>query len=207
MSGALAGKYGGVFTSTASQHGGQETTILSFLSHYAHHGINFVPLGPTPEVGTIDEVIGGGPWGAGAIAGGHGQRAVTVKELAIARAQGVNFGKTINKPMLRMQSWWARIRSRHSTESGPNCTTQSSRGRRVSGHAQHGLHLVCPPVAESASARSGDGDVDSERGDDAATAVDDDENGHQDDDMLEGGTANDRGKTRPSTLMQMVDWE
>ncbi|KAJ1557223.1 hypothetical protein HK405_000507, partial [Cladochytrium tenue] len=97
MAGALAGKYGGVFTSTATQHGGQETTILSFLSHYAHHGINFVPLGPTPEIGNIDEVLGGGPWGAGVIAGGQGQRQASAKELSIARAQGVNFGKTINK--------------------------------------------------------------------------------------------------------------
>ncbi|KAJ1557012.1 hypothetical protein HK405_001109, partial [Cladochytrium tenue] len=96
--GALVGKYGAVFTSTGTQHGGQETTILTFLPHYVHHGINFVPLGYTAsDVNNIEEVLGGGPWGAGVVTGGQGQRQASEKELAVAKHQGVHFAKTLNK--------------------------------------------------------------------------------------------------------------
>ncbi|KAI9340471.1 NAD(P)H:quinone oxidoreductase, type IV [Obelidium mucronatum] len=96
--GALAGKYGGCFTSTATQHGGQETTITSFLSHYAHHGIIYVPIGfAAPSVNGVDEVFGGGPWGAGAIANGDGSRQVSAKEKETAVYQGTSFAKIIKK--------------------------------------------------------------------------------------------------------------
>ncbi|KAI9355125.1 flavoprotein-like protein [Zopfochytrium polystomum] len=96
--GALVGKYGAVFTSTATQHGGQETTILTFLTHFAHHGINYVPIGfAAPQVSVLDEVSGGSPWGAGVVTGSQGQRQASANELAIARFQGVHFAKTLNK--------------------------------------------------------------------------------------------------------------
>ncbi|KAJ3072527.1 hypothetical protein HDU98_003413 [Podochytrium sp. JEL0797] len=98
QSGALAGKYGGCFTSTATQHGGQETTIASFISHYVHHGILFVPVGyATPSISGTDEVFGGGPWGAAAISKSDGSRQVSAREKETARFQGTSFAKIIKK--------------------------------------------------------------------------------------------------------------
>ncbi|KAJ3233789.1 hypothetical protein HDU78_006225 [Chytriomyces hyalinus] len=95
---ALAGKYGGVFTSTGTQHGGQEITISSFISHYVHHGVLFVPLGyGTPLISGVDEVFGGGPWGAGTLSDGNGSRQVSQREKDIAKYQGESFAKTIKK--------------------------------------------------------------------------------------------------------------
>ncbi|KAI9098742.1 flavoprotein-like protein [Phlyctochytrium arcticum] len=96
--GALVGKYAGCFTSTASQHGGQETTIMTFIPHLVHHGIIFVPLGYQSKV-LFDnsEVIGGSPWGAGTIANGDGSRQPSAKELEIANTQGKTFGATVLK--------------------------------------------------------------------------------------------------------------
>ncbi|KAJ3119286.1 hypothetical protein HK100_000384 [Physocladia obscura] len=92
------GKFGGVFTSTGSQHGGQETTIQNFISHYVHHGINFVPVGFThPNLQDNSELIGGSPWGAATIAGGDGSRQVSEKEKEIAKHQGAQFAKLLNK--------------------------------------------------------------------------------------------------------------
>ncbi|RKO88679.1 NAD(P)H:quinone oxidoreductase, type IV [Blyttiomyces helicus] len=96
--GALVGKYAGVFTSTGGQHGGMETTIFTFLPHLAHHGIIYVPLGyQAPELHDQSEIIGGSPWGAGTIAGGDGSRKVSEKEIQIALTQGRTFAKTILK--------------------------------------------------------------------------------------------------------------
>jgi NAD(P)H dehydrogenase (quinone) len=69
--GALHGKYAGVFVSTATPGGGQETTVLSTISTLTHHGINFVPLGyknTFPSFANLSEVHGGGPFGAGTFA-------------------------------------------------------------------------------------------------------------------------------------------
>ncbi|KAJ3285736.1 hypothetical protein HDU79_007102 [Rhizoclosmatium sp. JEL0117] len=96
--GALAGKFGGAFTSTATQHGGQETNIFSFLPNYVHHGIIFVPLGFGPKgISGVDEVTGGTPWGASAIADSNGSRAVTDREKQIAKEQGIAFAKTLKR--------------------------------------------------------------------------------------------------------------
>ncbi|KAJ1550649.1 hypothetical protein HK096_005756 [Nowakowskiella sp. JEL0078] len=96
--GALVGKYGGIFTSTATQHGGQETTPFTFITHYAHHGINFVPIGfSTPLLFDNSEVLGGSPWGAGTIANGDGSRQPHEKELAIAEHQGKHFTNIVIK--------------------------------------------------------------------------------------------------------------
>ncbi|RKO88678.1 flavo protein-like protein [Blyttiomyces helicus] len=102
--GALVGKYAGVFTSTGGQHGGMETTIFTFLPHLAHHGIIYVPLGyQAPELHDQSEIIGGSPWGAGAIAGGDGSRKVSEKEIQIALTQGRTFSKTVLKA--HQQGW------------------------------------------------------------------------------------------------------
>ncbi|KAJ3133943.1 hypothetical protein HK100_004013 [Physocladia obscura] len=96
--GALAGKFGRVLTSTGLQQGGQETIIQNFISHYVHHGINFVPVGFIhPNLQDNLELIGGSPWGATTIVGGNGPRQVSEKEKEIAKHQGARFAKLLNK--------------------------------------------------------------------------------------------------------------
>jgi NAD(P)H dehydrogenase (quinone) len=87
--GALVGKVGSVFTSSATQHGGQESTILSFHTTLLHQGMVIVGL-PYSFSGQmrIDEITGGSPYGAATIAGGKGERMPSENELAAARYQG-----------------------------------------------------------------------------------------------------------------------
>jgi NAD(P)H dehydrogenase (quinone) len=87
--GALVGKVGSVFTSSATQHGGQESTILSFHISLLHHGFVIVGL-PYAFQGQmrIDEITGGSPYGASTIAGGSGERMPSGNELDAARFQG-----------------------------------------------------------------------------------------------------------------------
>jgi NAD(P)H dehydrogenase (quinone) len=89
MKGALVGKAGGVFTSTATQHGGQETTLISFHITLLHQGMVIVGV-PYSEKGLMrmDEISGGTPYGASTIAGGDGSRQPSESELTIARFQG-----------------------------------------------------------------------------------------------------------------------
>ncbi len=87
--GALVGKVGSVFTSTATQHGGQESTILSTHITLLHHGMIIVGLPYSFQGQTrIDEVTGGSPYGASTIAGGRGERMPSENELEAARYQG-----------------------------------------------------------------------------------------------------------------------
>src|SRR5512135_2128341 len=89
LSGALVGKVGSVFTSTGTQHGGQETTITSFHSTLLHHGMIIVGVPYTEErLMNMTEVSGGSPYGASTLAGPDGSRQPTENELAIARFQG-----------------------------------------------------------------------------------------------------------------------
>jgi NAD(P)H dehydrogenase (quinone) len=87
--GSLIGKLGSAFTSTASQHGGQETTLLTLSTFFFHQGmlIAGVPYS-SQELLTLSEMSGGSPYGASTIAGPHGERQPTPNELTIARAQG-----------------------------------------------------------------------------------------------------------------------
>ncbi|SNS08045.1 NAD(P)H dehydrogenase (quinone) [Sphingomonas laterariae] len=88
-SGALNGKVGSAFTSTGSQHGGQETTLFSIITNLLHFGMTIVGL-PYSFQGQMrnDEVTGGSPYGATTIAGGDGSRQPSENELAGARFQG-----------------------------------------------------------------------------------------------------------------------
>ncbi|GAB5593352.1 hypothetical protein Unana1_08252 [Umbelopsis nana] len=96
QSGGLAGKFTGVFFSTASQHGGQESTALTTIVYFAHHGMIYVPLGfANSHLFDNSEVIGGSAWGAGTVANGDGSRLPSEKELSIARTQGENFAKVV----------------------------------------------------------------------------------------------------------------
>ncbi|MBL8659077.1 MAG: NAD(P)H:quinone oxidoreductase [Rhodospirillales bacterium] len=89
MRGALIGKVGSVFTSTATQHGGQETTLTSFHTTLLHLGMVIVGL-PYSAAGqmTLDEISGGSPYGATTIAAGDGSRQPSENELDLARFQG-----------------------------------------------------------------------------------------------------------------------
>ncbi|MCJ1272556.1 Minor allergen Cla h 7 [Puttea exsequens] len=100
QSGGLWGKYVGVFISTASQGGGQESTALAAMSTFAHHGIIYVPFGYAKAFGVmtdLSEARGGSPWGAGTFAGGDGSRQPTEKELGMAQTQGENFYHAVAK--------------------------------------------------------------------------------------------------------------
>ncbi|RMD61738.1 MAG: NAD(P)H:quinone oxidoreductase [Alphaproteobacteria bacterium] len=87
--GALVGKLGSVFASTATQHGGQETTLTSFHTTLLHHGMIVVGVPyACQELMNMSEVSGGTPYGATTLAGGDGSRQPSENELAIARYQG-----------------------------------------------------------------------------------------------------------------------
>lgn len=89
MKGALIGKVGSVFTSSATQHGGQESTILNFHTTLLHQGMVIVGVPYSEERQmTISEITGGSPYGASTITGGDGARQPSENELAIARFQG-----------------------------------------------------------------------------------------------------------------------
>ena len=98
MRGALNGKVGGAFTSTAAQHGGQEVTLFSIITNLLHFGMMVVGL-PYSHQGqmTLDEIVGGSPYGATTVAGSSGQRAPSALDLQGARHQGQLIATTAAK--------------------------------------------------------------------------------------------------------------
>lgn len=101
LEGALISKVGSVFTSSATQHGGQESTILSFHTTLLHHGMIIVGVPYSEQrLLTLDEISGGSPYGASTIAGGDGSRESSENELAIARTQGMHVAE-ITKRLIR----------------------------------------------------------------------------------------------------------
>jgi len=89
MKGALIGKVGSVFVSTATQHGGQETTITGFHTTLLHLGMLIVGVPYSEQrLLNMDEITGGTPYGASTLAGSDGARQPSENELAIARFQG-----------------------------------------------------------------------------------------------------------------------
>jgi NAD(P)H dehydrogenase (quinone) len=98
MEGKLVGKPGSVFTSTASQHGGQETTITSFHTTLLHHGMIVVGVPyAIPQMTNMAEISGGTPYGASTITGSDGSRMPSEDELTIARFQGEHVAKITAK--------------------------------------------------------------------------------------------------------------
>ena len=96
--GALVGKVGSVFTSTGTQHGGQETTITSFHTTLLHHGMVIVGVPYVCEgLSNMDEITGGSPYGATTLAGGDGARRPSENELGIARFQGEHVARIAAK--------------------------------------------------------------------------------------------------------------
>lgn len=98
MKGSLVGKVGSVFASTATQHGGQETTLTSFHTTLLHQGMVIVGLPYScKEQMTLDEIAGGSPYGATTIAAGDGSRQPSEMELSMARFQGRHVAKIAAK--------------------------------------------------------------------------------------------------------------
>jgi NAD(P)H dehydrogenase (quinone) len=98
MRGALHGKIGGAFTSTGTQHGGQETTLFSIITNLLHFGMVIVGLdyGHAGQM-TTTEITGGSPYGATTIAGADGSRMPSANELVGARYQGRRIAEVANK--------------------------------------------------------------------------------------------------------------
>jgi len=98
FNGKLVGKVGSMFTSSATQHGGQETTILGFIPTFLHHGMAYVglPYAFQGQMGT-EEVKGGSPYGASTITNGDGSRQPSEIELEGARFQGAHVAKIAAK--------------------------------------------------------------------------------------------------------------
>ena len=98
MRGALHGKVGGAFTSSATQHGGQETTLFTIITNLLHFGMVIVGLdyGYAGQM-TLDEITGGAPYGATTITGSDGSRWPTANELEGARYQGRKIAETAKK--------------------------------------------------------------------------------------------------------------
>lgn len=101
--GALTGKVGSAFSSTASQHGGQETTLMSIITNLLHHGMIIVGL-PYSAQGQLrlDEITGGSPYGVTTIAAGDGSRQVSENELELARFQGRHVAEVASKLTARV---------------------------------------------------------------------------------------------------------
>jgi NAD(P)H dehydrogenase (quinone) len=98
MKGSLVGKVGSIFTSTATQHGGQESTILHAYTFLFHQGMVVVGVPYScPNLSNMDEITGGTPYGASTIAGPQGQRQPSENELAIARFQGKHVAEIAGK--------------------------------------------------------------------------------------------------------------
>jgi NAD(P)H dehydrogenase (quinone) len=98
LKGSLIGKVGSVFTSTATQHGGQETTITSFHTTMLHHGMIIVGVPYScKEIMNMSEISGGSPYGASTLAGGDGLRQPSENELKIARFQGTHVAEVAKK--------------------------------------------------------------------------------------------------------------
>jgi NAD(P)H dehydrogenase (quinone) len=98
LNGSLIGKVGSVFASTATQHGGQETTITSFHTTLLHHGMIVVGVPYScQEIMNMSEITGGSPYGASTLAGGDGNRQPSENEIKIARFQGAHVAKVAKK--------------------------------------------------------------------------------------------------------------
>ncbi|CEP61743.1 flavodoxin-like fold family protein LALA0_S03e09912g [Lachancea lanzarotensis] len=94
VKGSLQGKPAGIFVSTASYGGGQETTIKTALTYLVHHGMIYIPVGyknTFAELSNVEEIHGGSAWGAGTLASSDGSRTPSELELRVAVAQGKAF--------------------------------------------------------------------------------------------------------------------
>ena len=105
QNGKLVGKTAGVFQSTGTMQGGQESVAMNCMSFFAHQGMVFIPLGYIdPKVFSYEEIHGGSPWGSGTYAGPDGSRQPTSMELSIAENHGRHFAKLTDKDFCNKNS-------------------------------------------------------------------------------------------------------
>jgi len=100
QTGGYWGKYAGLFVSSGTQGGGQESTAIAAMSTLSHHGFIYVPLGyklTFDLLGDMTEIRGGSPWGAGTFSAADGSRQPTAKELELAQRQGKTFYNAVAK--------------------------------------------------------------------------------------------------------------
>ncbi|KAL9713313.1 flavodoxin-like fold protein [Leucoagaricus gongylophorus] len=100
FNGSLIGKYASLFVSSNSLGGGQESTAMSTMSTFAHHGLIYVPLGYGNSMSiltNLEEIHGGSPWGAGTFAGADGSRLPSKLEVDLAKNQGKHFYSIVAK--------------------------------------------------------------------------------------------------------------
>lgn len=153
---ALAGKYVGTFTSTASQHGGQELTHLTTMPFWAHHGCIYVPIGyKAPYLQNNEEVHGGSPWGVSTVANGDGSRVPTKGELEVARWQGEVSTRSEGTqcPSQRTQIPMSTpLTSSTSPASSPRPSVAVSKSRLVADSTPYGVRSASSTIEESRAA-------------------------------------------------------
>ncbi|CDZ97968.1 1,4-benzoquinone reductase-like [Phaffia rhodozyma] len=158
-SGALVGKFAGVVTSSGSQHGGQETTALTTLPFFAHHGIIYVPIGfVRPELSLTDKVVGGSAWGAGSVVGGQGQLPVLEEDKLVAQYQGVFFANLIGTYLKGKHATEAVLADAHNSHPSVNNSHPDVNGPVVASSDLAALNLGAPigtPAAEKTLAVEG----------------------------------------------------
>ncbi|KAJ5718876.1 Minor allergen Alt a 7 [Penicillium malachiteum] len=135
--GGYAGKYAGLFISTGTLGGGQESTAIASMSTFAHHGFVYVPLGykhSFAQLANLTEIHGGSPWGAGTFAGPDGSRQPSALELEIAEIQGKAFYETVAKA--------------HHGESKPENTTPTTGDTQEKTTPSQGQQTTQPAVKE-----------------------------------------------------------
>lgn len=98
QTGALNGKFAAFFDGTATLGGGQETTAMTNMGHFVHHGMIYIPLGyGDSSLFNLTEVHGGSPWGAGCLSGADGSRQPSTLELGVAEYQGKRVAEIANR--------------------------------------------------------------------------------------------------------------
>ncbi|KAJ2799336.1 hypothetical protein H4R20_004483 [Coemansia guatemalensis] len=143
---ALQGKSVGMFFSTGSQHGGQESTAYTFLPHLAHHGMIYVPLGyPSAHMFDNDTIVGGSAWGSGVIAGPDGSLQPTYKELEIAEIQGEKFAQVVTKLAAGSEQKDNAEKQQSAAKASENVAAADSQNPAASAPAQ-----LAKPAADSA---------------------------------------------------------
>ncbi|GES59713.1 protoplast secreted protein 2 precursor [Aspergillus terreus] len=134
-SGGYWGKYAGLFISTGTLGGGQESTAIAAMSTLAHHGFIYVPLGYKtvfPLLANLEEIHGGSAWGAGTFAGADGSRQPTKLELEIAKEQGKAFYEHVSKtPATGAAS--KQPENQQKTETSQPAQTQQTTSQQASG--------------------------------------------------------------------------
>ncbi|CAO3607546.1 unnamed protein product [Mucor hiemalis] len=156
--GALAGKFAATFFSTASQHGGQETTALTTLTYFAHHGMLYVPFGyANAALENNDEVTGGSAYGAGTISDGDGSRQPTENELGIAVNQGANFGDVITTFVKGRDGPGAIVNNKSTAPGDSNNSTSATTKAGAAAAATAGTAAVAATTAATTKAASSSG--------------------------------------------------